>query len=175
MRRISLIAAVLVAAFAGAAVAAVAARDAVYWERPLPGVVVREVPLAAVIEVRVGAERYAVDPRTVLRVAETATATAATQRGRDSFLVRVRALADPSPQTLLVDPVLVPVSRATRCLPGFERELPRARPAQVSIGGVVPSRPGERIDRPASSGLCATRSSTASARLRHRSSPSSRS
>jgi vancomycin resistance protein YoaR len=149
VRRIRLIAVVTLAALAGAAVAVVAARDAVYWERPLPGVTVREVPLAAGIEVRVAGKPYSVDPRTLLRVDETATAGAATQRGRHSFLTRVRALIDPSPPTLLVNPVLLPVGSSDALLSGLERALPKARPAQVSIKSVVPSRPGERIDRSA--------------------------
>jgi vancomycin resistance protein YoaR len=149
VRRIGLIAAVTFAALAGAAVAAVAARDAVYWERPLPGVVVREVALADGIEVRVAGEPYSVDPRTVLRVDETATAAASTQRGRHSFLTRVRALIDPSPPTLPVDPVLAPLKSSEGLLSGLERALPKAQPARVSIKDVQPSRAGKRIDRPA--------------------------
>jgi hypothetical protein len=38
MRRLGVIAVATLAALGGAAVAAIAARDAVYWERPLPGV-----------------------------------------------------------------------------------------------------------------------------------------
>ena len=149
MRRIGLIAALTFAALAGAAVAVVAARDAVYWERPLPGVVVRDVALADGIEVRVAGKPYSVDPRKVLRVDETATAAASTQRGRHAFLTRVRALVDPSPPALLVNPVLVPVSSSEAQLSGLERALPKARPAQVTIGRVFPSRNGEQIDRPA--------------------------
>ena len=149
VRRIRLIAALTFAALAGGAVAVVAARDAVYWEQPLPGVAVREVPLAAGIEVRVAGKPYSVDPRTVLRVDETATAAAATARSRDSFLTRVRALVDPSPPSLPVNPVLVPTGSGDALLSGLERALPRARPAQVSMQRVVPSRPGERLDRPA--------------------------
>ncbi len=149
MRRIRLIAVLTFAALAGAAVAVVAARDAVYWERPLPGVAVREVQLAGGIEVRVAGKPYSVDPRTLLRVDEAATAAAATQRGRDSFLTRVRALVDPTPPTLQVNPVLVPAASSETLLSGLERGLPKARRAQVSIERVWPSRPGERIDGPA--------------------------
>ena len=147
MRRIGVIVAAIVAALAGVAVAGVAIRDAVYWERPLPGVSVREISLADGIEVRVRGERYAVDPRTVLRVDETATATAARERGHNSFLTRVRALVDPSPPTLLTDPVLVVAGPIDTLVAGFERELPDPRPALVSIDGIEPSRAGDRIDR----------------------------
>ena len=149
MRRIRLIAALTFATLAGAAVAAVAARDAVYWERPLPGVVIRDVALADGVRVTVAGKPYAVDPQTLLRVDETATAAAARKRGHDSFLTRVRALVDPTPPTLLVEPVLVPVQSSGQALTGLERALPRARRAQVSIARVWPSRAGERIDRPA--------------------------
>ena len=77
VRRIGLIAALTFAALAGAAVAVVAARDAVYWERPLPGVAVREVALADGVEVTSRGKPYSVDPRTLLRVDEAATAAAA--------------------------------------------------------------------------------------------------
>lgn len=147
MRRIGVIAAAIVAGLAGAAVAGVAVRDAVYWERPLPGVAVREISLADGIEVRVRGERYAVDPRTVLRVDEAATATAARERGHSSFLARVRALVDPSPPALLVDPVLAAAGPTDSLVAGLERELPDPQQARVSIDGIEPSRPGDRIDR----------------------------
>ena len=92
MRRIAWIAAATLAGVAGAGAAAVAFRDAVYWERPLPGVAVREVALDRQLEVRIGDERYAVDPRTVLRVDEAATHAALVNSGHDSFLRRVRQL-----------------------------------------------------------------------------------
>ena len=107
MRRKGVIVAASLAAVAGAAIAVVAVRDAVYWEKPLPGVEVREIALDRPISVRVGGERYAVDPSAFLRLDEAATELAARERGHDSFRTRVRALADPSPPTLLVDPVLV--------------------------------------------------------------------
>lgn len=147
MRRIGVIAAAIVAGLASAAVAGVAIRDAVYWERPLPGVAVREISLADGIEVRVRGERYAVDPRTVLRVDEAATATAARERGHSSFLARVRALVDPSPPALLVDPVLAAAGPTDSLVAGLERELPDPQQARVSIDGIEPSRPGDRIDR----------------------------
>jgi vancomycin resistance protein YoaR len=147
VRRIGVIVAAIVASLAGVAVAGVAIRDAVYWERPLPGVEVREISLADGIEVRVRGQRYALDPRTVLRVDEAATARAARERGHSSFLTRVRALVDPSPPALLVDPVLVPAGPIDSLVAGFERELPDPQPALVSMDGVEPSRPGDRIDQ----------------------------
>jgi len=147
VRRIGVIVAAIVASLAGAAVAGVAIRDAVYWERPLPGVAVREISLADGVEVRVAGERYAVDPRTVFRVDEAATATAARERGHSSFLTRVRALVDPSPPALLVDPVLVAAGPTGSLIAGFERKLTDPQPARVSMDGIEPSRPGDRIDR----------------------------
>jgi vancomycin resistance protein YoaR len=149
MKRLGLIAAAVVAALAGTAAAAVAARDAVYWEQPLPGVSVREVALGEGIEVRVGGKRYALDPRTILRVDEAATAAAARERGRDSFRTRIRALADPSPPALAVDPVLVRAGSLDGFLQGVERDLPEPAPARVSLAGVEPSQPGDQVDRAA--------------------------
>ena len=149
MKRFGLILAGTAAAFAVAAVAAVSARDAVYWERPLPGVSVRQVALGEGIEVRVGGKRYALDPRTILRVDEAATAAAARARGRESFRTRVLALADPSPPLLSLDPVLVPAGSLDGFLQGVERDLPEPMPARVSLAGVEASRPGDEIDREA--------------------------
>jgi vancomycin resistance protein YoaR len=149
MRRIAWIAAATLAGVAGAGAAAVAFRDAVYWERPLPGVAVREVALDRQLEVRIGDERYAVDPRTVLRVDEAATDAALVHAGHDSFLRRVRQLVDPSPPALLVDPVLVPRPGADDLAERLSRTLPKPRRAQVvSAGGsfrVIPARPGEAV------------------------------
>ncbi len=149
MRRLGVIAAATLAGLAGAGAAAVAVRDAVYWERPLPGVAVREVALAKPIEVRVGDDFYNVAPRQVLRIDQAATALAARERGHDSFRTRVRALADPSPPALPVDPVLVRTGPIRALLTKLEVELPDPRRAQVSIARVIPSKPGDRIDEPA--------------------------
>ncbi len=149
MRRLGVIAAATLAGLAGAGAAAVAVRDAVYWERPLPGVEVRQVALSKPIEVRVGDDFYNVEPRQVFRIDQAATALAARERGHDSFRTRVRALADPSPPALPVDPVLVPAGRIGGLLTRLELELPDPQRARVSIDGVVPSRPGDRIDREA--------------------------
>ncbi len=144
-----MIAAATVAGLAGAGVAAVAARDAVYWERPLPGVDVRDVALAKPIEVRVGDDFYNVEPRQVFRIDQAATALAARERGHDSFRTRLRALADPSPPALPVDPVLVPAGPIGGLVTKLELELPDPQRARVSIKGVVPSHPGDQIDQEA--------------------------
>ena len=149
MSRLPVIVAATLAGLAGAGVAAVAARDAVYWERPLPGVSVREVALAQPIEVRVGDDFYNVEPRQVLRIDQAATALAARERGHNSFRTRVRALADPSPPALPVDPVLVQAGPIRGLLTKLEVELRDPQRAQVTIDGVTPSKPGDRIDEPA--------------------------
>ena len=149
MRRIGVIFAAIVAGLAVAAVAGIAIRDAVYWERPLPGVAVREISLADEVEVRVRGERYSIDPQAVFRIDQAATARAARERGHDSFVARVRALVDPSPPALLLDPVLVPAGPIDRIVAGFESELPDPQPALVSMEGIEPSRPGDRIDQAA--------------------------
>jgi vancomycin resistance protein YoaR len=149
VKRIASIAFALVAALALVAAGAVAARDAAHWEEPLPGVVVRDVALAEGIDVRIGEERYSLDPSTILRVDEAATAAAARDRGRDSFVTRVRALADPSPPALPVDPVLAVDDSVDSFVDGLERGLPKPRPARVSPAGVTPSRPGDEVDRDA--------------------------
>ena len=149
MRRRSLIAAAVVATLAVTAGAALAARDALYWDEPLPGVTVREIALERPIDVRVGTGRYQLEPRTVLRIDAAATAARARHRGRESFLTRVRALADPSPPALAVDPVLVRKGSLEVFLARAERDLRKPVPARVSLAGVRPSRPGDEIDREA--------------------------
>ena len=108
MRRIGVIVAAIVAALAGAAVAGVAIRDAVYWERPLPGVELRSADLASPVAVTVAGESYDVRPGEALMVDEARTQAALVRAGHDSFLGRVRQLVDPSPPALVVDQVLVP-------------------------------------------------------------------
>ena len=149
MRRIGLIAVALLAGLVGAGVTAVAVRDAVYWERPLPGAAVREVALDRTIEVRVGDERIPVDPAQVLAVDRAATHAALVEAGRDSFRRRVRQLVDPSPPDLLVDPVLVAKPGARELAEQLSRSLPKPRRAQiVSRRGaftVLPARPGDAV------------------------------
>src|SRR5688572_27175486 len=108
MRRLGVIALVVLAGLVGAAVAAIAARDAVYWERALPGVELRTVDLAQRLAVTVGGETYEVRPGEALLVDRAATQLALVRAGHDSFSQRIRRLADPSPPKLLVDPVLAP-------------------------------------------------------------------
>ena len=153
MKRRTVTAAATLGILAVVAAGALAARDAVYRDRPLPGVTVREVALDRRIEVRVGAARHELRPRTVLRVDEAATAARARERGRDSFLTRLRALADPSPPELAVDPVLVRTGRLAAFVERAERGLRKPVPARVSLAGVRPSRPGDEIDREAFFGV----------------------
>jgi vancomycin resistance protein YoaR len=150
VRRVGLVTAAVLAALLGAAVAAVAARDAVYWDRPLPGAKVREAELDRAVAVTVGGETYDVRPAEALRLDRAATEQALWQAGRGSFLGRMRQLVDPSPPALIVDPVLVPRADADEIAQRLSATLPRSRRAQVvSRGGsfrVIPSKPGEAVD-----------------------------
>ena len=150
MRRVLLIAAGFLSALAVAAVAAVAIRDAVYWEKPLPGVTLSEVELDRTIQVIVDGKSYDVRPGEALRVDQAATQAALVQAGHDAFLRRVRQLVDPTPPVLDVDPVLVPKPGAEALAKRVSRALPRPRRAQVvSRGGsfsVLPSRSGDTVD-----------------------------
>jgi vancomycin resistance protein YoaR len=132
------------------AVAAVAARDAVYWEKPLPGVTLAQVDLARPIDVVVDDKTYEVRPDKALKVDDMATQAALVDAGHNSFLRRVRQLADPSPPVLEVDPVLVPRPGAEILAKRLSGALPKPRRAQVvSRGGsfsVLPSRPGDAVD-----------------------------
>jgi vancomycin resistance protein YoaR len=149
MRRIPLIAVATLVGVAAAAAAAVAVRDAVYWDKPLPGVALRHVDLDRPVSVRVADEQYAVEPSELLRVDEAATQAALVEAGHDSFLRRIRQLVDPSPPALLVDPVLVPTPGAAELAPKLSRALPRPRRAQVVTRGgsfrILPSRPGDSV------------------------------
>ena len=150
MRRVLLIAAGFLSALAVAAVAAVAIRDAVYWEKPLPGVTLSEVELDRTIQVIVDGKSYDVRPGEALRVNQAATQAALVQAGHDAFLRRVRQLVDPTPPVLDVDPVLVPKHGTEALAKRVSRALPRPRRAQVvSRGGsfsVLPSRSGDTVD-----------------------------
>ncbi|MBA3475750.1 MAG: VanW family protein [Actinobacteria bacterium] len=70
--------------------------------------------------------------------------------GHDSVRSRVRQLADPTPPTLLVDPVLVHRPGAAAIAARISATLPKPRRAQVvSRRGefsVIPARPGDAID-----------------------------
>ncbi len=149
-RRAGIVTIWLVAAAVGTAVAAVAARDAVYWERPLPGVELQAVDLAQPVAVAVGEARYDVRPGEALMLDVAATRAAVVRAGHDSFRRRVRQLVDPSPPTLLVAPVLVPRPGADAIAERLSAELPKPRPAQVvSRRGafrVVSSLSGDAID-----------------------------
>ncbi|MGH3072313.1 MAG: VanW family protein [Gaiellaceae bacterium] len=150
MRRIGVIAALVLGGLALAAVAAVAARDAVYWDRPLPGAEVRAVDLARPIAVDVAGETYDVQPGEVLAVDAAATDRKLWQAGRGSFLGRIRQLVDPSPPALLVDPVLVALPTTDALAARLSAALPRPRRAQVvSRAGafrIIPAKPGDAVD-----------------------------
>ena len=149
MRRLGFVVAAVLASLAGAAVAAVGARDAYYWDRPLPGVELREAALAQPVAVAVAGRTYDVTPGEALRVDGTATERALWQAGRASFVARVRRLVDPSPPTLVVDPVLVARPQAEELAGRVSAALPRPRRAQVVARGgfrVIPSRPGDAVD-----------------------------
>lgn len=150
MRRIGVIVAAVVAGLAGTAVAGIAIRDAVYWERPVPGVRLQAVDLARPVAVSVGGTTYDVRPGSALMVDHAATHAAAVRAGHDSFARRVRQLADPSPPVLLVAAVLVPRPGAGQIAERLSATLAKPRRAQVvSRGGeftVIPSRAGDAID-----------------------------
>ena len=140
-----------VAAVLGAAVTAVAVRDAVYVDEPLPGVVVAEARLTQPVSVSVGDQRFLVAPGRVLTLDEQATAAAALAAGRESFRARIRALADPSPPRREVDPVLFAAPAATRNLvTELSAGLPKPQAARLVMRGldpvVTPAKPGETID-----------------------------
>jgi vancomycin resistance protein YoaR len=150
VRRVGVIVATIVAGLAGAAVAGVAIRDAVYWERPLPGVQLRQADLARPVAVSVGGKTYDVRPGEALMVDAAASRATLVRTGHDSFLRRVRRLADPSPPTLLVDPVLVPRPGADKLAERLSVALPKPRRAQVVTRrgefSVIPSLPGDAVD-----------------------------
>ena len=144
-----LITVAVLAALAGAAVAAIGARDAYYWDRPLPGAELRTAELERPVTVGVGGKTYDVRPSEVVRLDGTATQTALWRAGRTSFLRRVRQLVDPSPPRLVVDPVLVPQADAAAVAERLSASLPRPRRAQVVARGgfrVIPSQPGDAVD-----------------------------
>ena len=149
MRKRGLIAAAVVVGVAGAAVGAVAARDAYYWDRPLPGAELRAAELDRPVTVTVGGTSHDVRPAEALRVDGTATEQALWQAGRSSFLGRMRQLVDPTPPRLLVDPVLVPRAQVDDLAQRLSAPLPKPRRAQVVARGgfrIIPSQPGDAVD-----------------------------
>src|SRR5688500_15599666 len=143
----------MLALAAVAAVGAVAARDAVYWEKPLPGVAVRELRLDRPVAGDVRGKTVRLPSLAdSLAVDRTASEQAKIDAGRDSFRTRVRALVDPSPQRIWVNPVLRPTG-AEELVARLERELDRPRPARVERRGeafvAVSAQPGAEIDRAA--------------------------
>ena len=149
VRRLGVIAASALAIVAVAAVAAVGARDAYYWDRPLPGVELREARLQTPVRVVVGDREYHVRPGEALRLDGTATQQALWDAGRTSFTGRIRQLVDPSPPALVVDPVLVARPEAEQIAEEVSAALPKPRRAQVvahSDFRIIPSRPGDAVD-----------------------------
>ena len=149
VRRLGVIAASSLATVAVVAVAAVGARDAYYWDRPLPGVELREAQLQTPVRVDVAGRQYRIRPGEVVRVDGAATERARWLAGRTSFADRVRQLVDPSPPTLVVDPVLVARPEAEHVAADVSAALPKPRRAQVVVRGglrVIPARPGDAVE-----------------------------
>ena len=149
VRRLGVIAASALAILAVAAVAAVGARDAYYWDRPLPGVELREARLQAPVRVVVGHREYHVRPGEVLRLDGTATQQALWDARRTSFTGRIRQLIDPSPPKLVVDPVLVARPDAEQIAAEVSAALPKPRRAQVVARDgfrIISARPGDAVD-----------------------------
>ena len=139
----------VLACVGGLAVAAVGARDAYYWDRPLPGVELREANLETPVRVVVGGKAYEVRPGEVLRLDGAATEQALWDAGRSSFTGRMRQLVDPSPPARVVDPVLVPRPGLAEVAARVSAALPKPRRSQVvarSDFRVIPARPGDAVD-----------------------------
>ncbi len=144
-----MIAASALAVLAVSAVAAVGARDAYYWDRPLPGVELREAALTQPVRVVVDGRAYEVKPAEALRIDGTATQQALWTAGRTSFAGRIRQLVDPSPPALVVDPVLAVRPQAEEIAKRVSAALPKPRRAQVVARGgfrIIPSQPGDAVD-----------------------------
>src|SRR5829696_7040282 len=151
MSRVGLITAAVVAGLIGVAVAAVGARDAYYWDRPLPGAEVRDADLDRAVNVMVDGKAYDVAPGEVLRLDGTATQRALWQAGRTSFLRRIRQLVDPTPPRIVVDPVLVTRPQVAAVAERLSAPLARPRRAQVVVRGgfrIIPARPGDAVEAP---------------------------
>ena len=149
MARIGVIVSAIVAGLAGAAVAGVAIRDAVYWERPLPGVQLLEVDLASPVAVVVQGNTYDVRPGEALMVDAVATQTALVRTGHDSLLRRVRRSSIPARRRCWSTPCWC------RARGGGDRnaplgQLPKPRRARSSHAAASTrcsrpaSRPGDR-------------------------------
>jgi vancomycin resistance protein YoaR len=149
VRRLGLITAAALASVAVLVVAAVGARDAYYWDRPLPGVQLREAQLQTPVRVLVGEKTYEVKPADALRLDRAATDQALWDAGRSTFFGRIRQVVDPSPPTRIVDPVLVARPELDEIAARVSAGLPKPRRAQVVVRGglrVIPSRSGDAVD-----------------------------
>jgi vancomycin resistance protein YoaR len=131
----------------------VAVRDAMYADRPLPGVEVRQVDLGRTIAVAVGSQAIDVDTAGAFRVDEPRTAGLAYAAGRESRWSRLRQLALPVPQQLDVEPVLRTTPRLQALVDALEAEadLAQPTPARLALKGtepvVTPAKPGRVVDR----------------------------
>ncbi len=136
-------------ALVAALAAVVLVRDAVYSEKPLPGVEVRALDLDRPVRVAVQGRTFAVRPAEALVVDRTATEAAKVAAGRQSFLTRVRQLAQPRPPRISVDPVLA-ARPSTAAYDKLGGGLPAPRPARVERRGsdfaAIPARPGKLVD-----------------------------
>jgi vancomycin resistance protein YoaR len=150
VRRVGVAISLVLAVALGAAAAAVAARDAAYWDRPLPGIELREADLGRTVSVDVAGERHDLRLGDVLAVDPAATDRALWAAGRESFLERMHRVADPSPAPLLVDPVLAVRPGAVDVVAVLSSTLPKPRRAQVVNDRgryrIVPARDGETVD-----------------------------
>ena len=150
MRRTAIVLGLVLIAAAGLGVAGVAARDAVYWDRPLPGVELREADLDRVVTVTVGSRVYPVRPSEALVLDRAATERALWEAGRTSISGRVQRLVDLSPRPIVVDPVLVRRPELDDLAARLSAALPRPRRAQIvnRLGDyrVVPAKAGDAVD-----------------------------
>ena len=149
--RSAFVSAVLLGGLLAAGAFGLLARQHLYRDRPLPGVVVAKAPLDGTLAVRVGDHTFGVRPGEALEVDAAATRAAALKAGRSGIWNRLVALASPSPLRREVPEVLRPTTGADVVLRRFARDLVQPRQAVVRAtptGPVVtPSRPGEVIDR----------------------------
>ena len=149
--RVALVSAALLGGLLAAGAFGLLARQHLYRDRPLPGVVVAKAPLEQTVTVRAGGHTFDVRPGEALEVDAAATRAAALKEGRDSVWSRLAALASPSPPRLEVAEVLRPTAGAEVVLRRLARDLqpPRRATVRVAAAGpvVTPSRPGEVIDR----------------------------
>ncbi len=149
--RAAIVSAVVLGGLLSAAAFGLLARQHLYRDRPLPGVVVMKAPLAATVTVRVGVHTFGVRPGEALEVDAVATRTAALRAGRGNVWRRLVALASPAPPRREVIEVLRPTTGAEVVLRRLARDLTQPRQATVRVVTgttvVTPSTAGQVIDR----------------------------